>query len=615
MTVVLSVHAVREHIRRAAHADVSDGGSSSSSVLGRIFHDVAADLVCADPGKNAFSFLENLDFDREVWGAHLAPHAYDKLLGPRLARDQARLHENAAGALHLWEAVQSLCGWLVDLAWTATTPQGREKRLSWNDLRQAVRAEVPLEAELCLPGWREPVRLTGIADSLLRLPRTGNWCVQEYKIGRASPEADLSQICLYHLLLLRKEPKRKTSDSRAPHRSLALISFEPEVRERFFSEAEIAPAQEMLLALIGSLAGVSGSTVSRPKQPVAEDSEVMRDLGRKLIQVFHEYARPVEQAGEPVAGAAFFRFPVNLCRKVRVEQIQRLGREVQVRLGLETPPFISVDRGRTVVDIERPDRRIIRFTDIVAQLPPRDSASGSSLVPIGVDLDGKLRLADLNKPVHAHFLVAGATGSGKTEWLRTAIHGLIYANTPQTLRFVLIDPKRIAFREFTGSPFLLRPESLVFPDSHPVLDVLNDLVAEMDRRYLLFHRSGKDGLGEYVRSSGHVLPRIVCVCDEYFALITGDLKGRREVEGRISLLGAKARAVGIHLILATQQPGREIIKGALDSNIPGRVGLMMVKREESRMLLGCAGAENLLGKGDLLFRDMGDPVRLQAPLL
>ncbi|MBN1105927.1 MAG: hypothetical protein JXL84_21130 [Deltaproteobacteria bacterium] len=100
-----------------------------------------------------------------------------------------------------------------------------------------------------------------------------------------------------------------------------------------------------------------------------------------------------------------------------------------------------------------------------------------------------------------------------------------------------------------------------------------------------------------------------------FSLISGDLKRRKETEVQISLLGAKARAAGIHLILATRQPSREVIKGALDANIPARVGLMMVKGEESKMLLGQTGAENLLGKGDLLFRDVGDPLRLQAPLV
>jgi DNA segregation ATPase FtsK/SpoIIIE, S-DNA-T family len=615
MTVVLSVHEVRDHIRQAALSGVRSPGQSSSALLGRIFHGVAAELVGTDHEENAFSFFENLDFDSRVWRSQVVPHAYDKLLGPRLARDQARLHEVPSGVLHLWEAVQSLCGWLADLAWAARNPEGRKRSLSWDELRRAIRAEVPLEADLHAPRWSESVRLTGIADSLLRLPRTGNWCVQEYKLGRTSPEADLSQICLYHLILLQKAPARKASRGRGKDRGLALISFQPEVKERLFHAEEIATVQEKLVALIGRLAGVADKRASPHGHAHEEVRSAMEDLGRKVIEVFKEYNRPIDPAGSPVSGPAFFRFPISLGRGVKLEQVQRLGREVQVRLGLEKRPFIGVDRGRAVVDIQRPDRQIIRFADIVSQLPSGDPLNGSSLVPIGIDLDGRLRTADLDNPVNAHLLVAGTTGSGKTEWLRTAIHGLIRCNTPQTLRLVLIDPKRVAFNEFMDSPYLLTPECLVYPDTQPALQVLKDLVMEMDRRYLRFHEAAADGLSAYVHSTGRVLPRIVCVCDEYYALIAGDPKGRKETETQISLLGAKARAAGIHLILATQQPSREVIKGALDANIPGRVGLMMVKGEESRMLLGQPGAENLLGKGDLLFRDVGDPVRLQAPLV
>ena len=180
---------------------------------------------------------------------------------------------------------------------------------------------------------------------------------------------------------------------------------------------------------------------------------------------------------------------------------------------------------------------------------------------------------------------------------------------------MLIDPKRTAFNEFVDSPYLLTPESLVFPDAQPVGDVLKDLVREMEGRYVLFQKAGADNLNQYGGSTQQILPRIVCVCDEYYALIAGDSKKRKEIETQISLLGAKARAAGIHLLVATQQPSRQVVKGVLDSNIPARVGLMMVKKEESKMLLGQTGAENLLGKGDLLFRDVGDPIRLQAPLL
>jgi len=613
MTVTLSVHDLREHIRRASESSGDASVPPSSALLGRLFHETAAELVSPDPLKNAFSFLETLDFDKEIWHAHLAPHTYDMLLGPRLTRDKVRLQEASSGVLNLWEAVQALCEWLVGLAWVARNPEGRKRALSWEHLRVALQAEVPLEAEFFSAGWSEPVRLTGIADSLLRLPRSGKWCVQEYKLGRTSPEADLSQVCLYHLILTQNRAKRK---SRNDFRHvLALITFQPKMKELLFNEEHILSTQEKLLALIGNLAGVTAKAPKTPTAPTDRASQSARTLGRRLTEVFREYGRPVELAGDPVTGPAFFRFPITPGRGIKLEQIQRLARELQLRLGLSKPPFIGVDSGRAVVDVERPDRQIIRFADVEHQLSPGDPVTGSALVPLGIDLNAKLRVADLNDPVNAHLLVAGTTGSGKTEWLRVAIQSLIRSNTPKTVRFVLIDPKRTAFNEFADSPYLLTPESLVFPDAQPVEDVLKGLVSEMERRYVSFQKAGVDNLNQYARSTGRLFPRIVCVCDEYYAIIAGDSKKRKEIETQVSLLGAKARAAGIHLILATQQPSREVVKGVLDSNLPARVGLMMVKKEESKMLLGQAGAENLLGKGDLLFRDVGDPVRLQAPLL
>ena len=615
MTVTLSVHDVREHIRRASQPSTTTLIQVSSPLLGRIFHEVAADLASPDPLKNAFSFLETLDFDKDVWRSHLAPHTYDILLGPRLTRDKARLQGASSGVLNLWEAVQALCEWFVGLAWVARNPEGRKRALSWAHLREALQAEVPMEAEFNSPAWSEPVRLTGIADSVLRLPRSGRWCVHEYKLGRTSPEADLSQVCLYHLILMRNRAKKRTTRRNDFSQTLALITFQPKMTELLFSEEEILSAQERLLALIGSLAGVAAKVRRIPPVPMDKASKTTSRLGLRLTEVFREYGRPVELAGAPVTGPTFFRFPITPGRGIKLEQIQRLAREIQIRLGLSKPPFIGVDSGRAVVDVERLDRQIIRFADVRAQLPPCDPAIGSSLVPIGIDLNARLRVADLNDPLNAHLLVAGTTGSGKTEWLRAAIQGLVHSNTSETLRLVLIDPKRTAFNEFENSPYLLTPKSLVFPDVRPAEDVLRELVSEMERRYVSFQKAGVDDVIQYRGSTRRMLPRIVCVCDEYYALIAGDLKKRKGIETQVSLLGAKARAAGIHLILATQQPSREVVKGVLDSNIPARVGLMMVKKEESKMLLGQGGAENLLGKGDLLYRDVGDPVRLQAPLL
>jgi DNA segregation ATPase FtsK/SpoIIIE-like protein len=135
----------------------------------------------------------------------------------------------------------------------------------------------------------------------------------------------------------------------------------------------------------------------------------------------------------------------------------------------------------------------------------------------------------------------------------------------------------------------------------------------MDARYRRLE--GADTIADLVGTSDQRWPRIVCICDEYSDLTSRSPQERKQIEAQVFRLGAKARAARIHLILATQQPSRETIKGALDTNMPARIGLKMIRHLESHMLLGEAGAEKLLGDGDLLFKDVGAPRRLQAPLL
>jgi len=149
----------------------------------------------------------------------------------------------------------------------------------------------------------------------------------------------------------------------------------------------------------------------------------------------------------------------------------------------------------------------------------------------------------------------------------------------------------------------------------PASEVFEDLIEEMDRRYQLTRQTGADNLRDHVLKTGKPLPRIVCVCDEYFALVSQSKEEGRAIEDAVAKLGAKARAAGIHLVLATQQPSRKIINGNIQSNLPCRVALMLQSHLESTMILNTSGAERLTGSGDLLYRDFGDPIRLQAPYL
>jgi hypothetical protein len=605
MPVSLSVKQVRDELSRAGGAEAGSG-EAATRLLGALFHEVFADLVGADPAKSGLRVAFEAGADEAV--ARMVEHTYRALVGPRLARHQAHLQQTTEQVLVFWQASQNLARWIADLT-VRVVEARRDQALGWEDVAGLIGAEVELSGEIREPGWTDSVSLVGIADAILHVPGRAGFCAVELKLGRARPVVDLGQAALYRLIAARTATAPGAG-------ALALLRFSPEPEEILIEAPHVAEAEARLLDLIAKLAGVApapkGPTSATPPVAPPPPSQYA-DLGQKLVRAFREYGRAVEIRGEPVAGPRFLRFEAKLGRGVTFDQVARLTTEVRLKVGLRNEPIVRKDGGRLCIDVERPDPQIVPFSAVTRELPP--GPRGSARVPIGVDLDGKLHTADLTSPINAHLLVAGTTGSGKTEWLRTAVAGLIHANTPDTLRLVLIDPKLAAFTDLKRSPFLWDKHGFWTIGDGDVVEILDDLAAEMDRRYQLLAARGVDDLRHYVEATGEVLPRIVCFCDEYFALISQDRHQRRQIEAAVGLLGAKARAAGIHLVIATQQPSRQVIHGPLDANIPCRVGLMTQSAIESRMLLQATGAERLTGFGDLLYRDVGEPVRLQAPYL
>ncbi len=653
MPVTITVSQVREELYRAAGAQSGRGdGSPSIAILGQWFHDAVGWLVGETAGVSPLTVLAETEEDLQAWKKAVTACAYARFVGPRLTSNHAALHDAAPQVLSFWAATRAACEWLAELAWNMRPKRHRssEQTPPWITLARWLTTEEPLTCELREPGWSDSVRLVGIADAIIRInptPKETNspqgpsqdsaWCAIEFKLGQTSPIADLGQACLYHLLVSAAGAADQSGDRNLDAAgSLALISFQPERHEQLFSAADLAGARQRLVELIGRLAGVAGPSpgaigdgnapdginpsVSSPPEQVrghnnlsfsAPTAEHLQ-LGQMLVDTLtNEYGVKVSLDGPPLAGPTFLRFPIKLGPRMRVAAVQQRVEELQLRLGLSRPPFIAIEQGLLVVDVQRPDRQKVWFDDIRAQLPEPDAKLGGSQVPVGVDISGRLICANLATTEHCHLLVAGTTGSGKSEWLRSAIAGLIVTNTPATLRLLIIDPKRNAFHALRNSPYLWQP--LVFPDERSVVEVLRDLVSEMDSRYRQL--DGADSHAQLVARTDAPLPRIVCVCDEYRDLISRGRTERKQIEELICRLGAKARAAGIHLILATQEPRRETIQGPLDSNIPGRVALWMQKAQESRMLISDNGAEKLLGHGDLLFKDVGPPRRLQAPLL
>jgi DNA segregation ATPase FtsK/SpoIIIE-like protein len=320
----------------------------------------------------------------------------------------------------------------------------------------------------------------------------------------------------------------------------------------------------------------------------------------------------VKLDGEPLTGPAFVRYYIDTEPGVRPDRIPQLAMMLWTRLKTQEEPQISIERGRIVIDVERADRQTVYWRDLRSQLA-KPSRAGSSRFPVGVAIDGSLHWADFAKPQDSHMLVAGTAGSGKSEWLRAAIASLLAQNTPATLKLLLIDPKRTAFHAFEGSQSLYAP--VVYPDDTAIGPIFTELIDEMERRYRVISDAGLADLGAY-NAAHDPLPRIVCFCDEYADLIMADPKQRKEIERLVGRLSAKGRAAGVHLVFATQRPSREVVTGVIDTNLMARVCLRVVKAAESRIVLGGdGGASTLLGRGDLLFKDLGAPVRLQSPFV
>jgi hypothetical protein len=597
MAVTLQVREVRAEIYKSAGGTQSAGsGAASNKLLGRLFHEAFAELVGSDARRNFHAALDEAENSRCEWRMALINHTYQKLIGPRLRQHQADLNLTPELVLTFWDAAQELCRWLAELLWQANE---RGAKLDGT----LITAEQPLRWELRDDGWTDDVVLTGVADAICRVPDKPDWCLIELKTGRTAPEADLAQACLYHQML--------AASGIQANGALALVSFQPLKHEQLFTADQLAAAYRSLRALIGRMAGVlpGESNLTPPPLPPLRQAEY-HGLGQRLEKAFAEYNAEIK-TGTPVIGPSFLRFPVELGRRVTINAVQRYVQSVQARLELEAPPRVSLEGGRLAVDVQRPDREFVYFSQIRAQLPPVDEMLGNARAPIGVDLSGQLRLADFSQPDNAHLLAAGTPGSGKSEWLRAVVAGLVLSNTPQTLRLALADPKRNAFQQLENSPFLYSP---IAYDEQSATALLERLVEEMEARYKEMGKVKADKLDDYVKITGTRMPRVFFVCDEFADLMMGERKKKLALEGMIRRLGQKARAAGIHLILATQQPSRQVTSGPIMAVITAKVALRM-DAINSRILLSEAGAESLLGKGDLLYKCIGDPVRLQSPYL
>ena len=346
------------------------------------------------------------------------------------------------------------------------------------------------------------------------------------------------------------------------------------------------------------------------KKAIKGGAKALTDVATRLQKTLYSFG--VQAKVENVSvGPAITRYELKPAEGVRVSKIANLADDIALNLAAETIRIEAPIPGKQAVGIEVPntEKETVHFRDVVESDAFQDSKSKLS-VALGKDVAGNMEIADIAKMPHA--LIAGATGSGKSVCINTLITSIIYKAKPSEVKFVMVDPKVVELSVYNGIPHLLIP---VVTDPKKAAGALAWAVQEMDNRYNLFAQKGVRDLKGYnamaEKEGIGTLPQIVIIIDELADLM---MVAAKEVEDSICRLAQKARAAGMHLIIATQRPSVDVITGIIKANIPSRIAFAVSSQVDSRTILDQVGAEKLLGKGDMLFYPSGapKPVRVQG---
>lgn len=302
-----------------------------------------------------------------------------------------------------------------------------------------------------------------------------------------------------------------------------------------------------------------------------------------------------------VDGPTVTRFDIAIPENVTVKSVLKYGEDLKLRLATEEEIRIAPVKGTPYIGIEIPNKvkKIVGLKEIVDSEAFQSAKPTSLTFAIGKDLIGNAVVTDICKM--PHLLVAGSTGTGKSVGLNSMLVSLMMKYSPADLRFIIVDPKMVEFAVFENSPHMLFNEILF--TSEKAVAMLDWAVEEMDARYMLFRKALVQGIDDYNAQldtrKNHKMYRIVIIIDEFADLMS---KNKKQIEEKIARIAQKARAAGIYLILATQRPSVNIMEGSIKTNFTSRMAFKMSNAVDSQTILGEAGAEKLLGKGDLLYR-------------
>lgn len=351
------------------------------------------------------------------------------------------------------------------------------------------------------------------------------------------------------------------------------------------------------------------------------DPETYEEKKELLEQTLGNLGIPAKVIGITV-GPTVTRYELNMPVGMSVKKIDAC--EQDVRYGLACKGNIRIESpipGKRAVGIEVPNDQnaLVALKDIICSKEFKSSPSPLTIA-LGEDIQGKIMITRIDKM--PHLLIAGTTGSGKSACLNSLIVSLLYKSSPDDVKLILVDPKRVEFTAYSGLPHMMIPDAITEPAQ--ALNAFKWAREEMERRYKELQAHRVRNISEYNNLEdvkNHVidkLPYIVLIVDEFADLmISSNTDKKRELENLISSIAGKARAAGIHLILATQRPSSDVITGTIKSNLPCRIAFAVSNQTNSRIILDKNGAESLLGKGDMLFAPQENPegVRIQGAFI
>jgi DNA segregation ATPase FtsK/SpoIIIE and related proteins len=445
---------------------------------------------------------------------------------------------------------------------------------------------------------------SSVSDTRTQSTSPANSNSEEKSVSQSQVTSELSsQVDLTSEITTRPESPQMTGLKAALAHESSLTQSEPSVSAKLTSPKDgPKPYQFPALSLLPA--------------PVIDDDPALDDWVKSQVQTLNETLKAFHveaTVSDWTIGPTVTQFELALGRGVKVNKITNLNDDLKLALAAKDIRIEAPIPGKSSVGIEIPNKtsRPVMLSEVLCS-DKFQEASSPLTVALGVDLFGEPQITDLQKMPHG--LIAGATGSGKSVFINSLLVSLLYKASPSEVKLVLIDPKAVEMAPYHDLPHLLAP---VISDAKAAAAALKWLVNEMEERYQRLAAAGARNLEAYNEKAkaageyGLQLPYIVVVIDELADLM---MAASSEVQDHIARITQKARAAGIHLLVATQRPSVDVLTGTIKNNIPTRIAFMVSSQVDSRTILDNAGAERLLGRGDMLYlgNGSGQPTRLQG---